>query len=63
MTPAAEVGLATAAPSTAVPDHAVFAAGADIPVVIDDVRSGTLALADGLTIQVAAFRELDRAAR
>jgi hypothetical protein len=31
-------------------------------VVIDDVTSGTLTLADGLTIQVAAFRELDRAA-
>jgi len=40
----------------------VFAAAADIPVLIDDVTSGTLTLADGLTIQVAAFREPDRAA-
>jgi len=30
-------------------------------VVIDDVTTGTLALADGLTIQIAAFRQLDRA--
>jgi cell division septation protein DedD len=30
--------------------------------VIDGVTSGTLALADGLTIQVAAFRAADRAA-
>ena len=62
MTPAAAVAPATAAPSAAVPDRAVFAAGADIPVVMDGVTSGTLALADGLTIQVAAFREPDRAA-
>jgi general secretion pathway protein A len=62
MTPAAAVAPVSAAPSTAVPDRAVFAAGADIPVVIDDVTSGTLALADALTIQVAAFREPDRAA-
>jgi type II secretory pathway predicted ATPase ExeA len=53
----------TAAPASArVPDGAAYAAAADIPVVIDDVTSGTLALADGLTIQVAAFREPDRAA-
>jgi general secretion pathway protein A len=58
-TPVAAV--ATAAPA-AVPDRAVLAAGADIPVVIDDVMTGTLTLADGLTIQVAAFRERDRAA-
>jgi len=61
MTPAAAVAPA-AAPSAAVPDRAVFAAGADIPVVMDGVTSGTLALADGLTIQVVAFREPDRAA-
>src|SRR5262245_37403447 len=48
--------------STTGPDGAVLAAGADIPVVLDDATSGTLALADGLTIQVAAFREADRAA-
>jgi general secretion pathway protein A len=62
MTPAAAVAPATAPPSTVVPDRAVFAAGGDIPVVIDDVTSGTLALTDGLTIQVAAFREPYRAA-
>jgi general secretion pathway protein A len=62
MTPAAKVAAAAAPPSTAVADRAVFAAGADIPVVIDDVTRGTLTLADGLTIQVAAFRERDRAA-
>ena len=62
MTPAAAVTSATAPASTTVPDRAVYAAAADIPVVIDDVTSGTLALADGLTIQVAAFREPDRAA-
>jgi cell division septation protein DedD len=33
-----------------------------MPVVFDDVTTGTLALGDGLTIQVAAFREPDRAA-
>jgi cell division septation protein DedD len=62
MTPAAAVAPVSAAASTAVPDRAIFGAGADIPVVIDDVTSGTLALADALTIQVAAFRESDRAA-
>ena len=62
MTPATAVTSATAPASTTVPDRAVFAAAAEIPVVIDDVTSGTLALADGLTIQVAAFREPDRAA-
>lgn len=62
LTPAAAVAPATAAPSATVPDRTVVAAGADIPVVFDDVASGTLALADGLTIQVAAFREPDRAA-
>jgi cell division septation protein DedD len=62
MTPAAVVAPAPVVASTAAPDRGVFAAGADIPVVIDDVTSGTLTLADGLTIQVAAFRELDRAA-
>ena len=62
MTPAAAVAPTAAAPATAVPDRAVVAAGADVPVVFDDVASGTLALADGLTIQVAAFRETDRAA-
>jgi type II secretory pathway predicted ATPase ExeA len=62
MTPAAAVTSATAPASTTVPDRAVVAAAADIPVVIEDVTSGTLALADGLTIQVAAFREPDRAA-
>jgi general secretion pathway protein A len=60
-TPTAAV-TAAAAPAPAVPDRAVFAAAADIPVVIDGVTSGTLALADGLTIQVAAFRAADRAA-
>ena len=30
--------------------------------MIDDVTTGTLALGDGLTIQVAAFRQPDRAA-
>jgi general secretion pathway protein A len=61
MTPAAAVAPATASPAG--PDRAVFAAGGDIPVVVDDVvTSGTLALADGLTIQVAAFREPYRAA-
>jgi len=62
MTPAAAVAPAPALASTVAPDRGVFAAGADIPVVIDDVASGTLTLADGLTVQVAAFRELDRAA-
>ena len=62
MTPATAVTSATAPASTTVPDRGVFAAAAEIPVVIDDVTSGTLALADGLTIQVAAFREPDRAA-
>jgi len=57
----AAVTSATAPGSTAVPDRAVYAAAADIPVVIDDVTTGTLALADGLTIQIAAFRQLDRA--
>ena len=61
-TPAAAVASAAAPASTTVPDHTVFAAAADIPVVIDDVTTGTLPLADGLTIQVAAFREPDRAA-
>ena len=40
---------------------AVLATAADIPVVLDEVSNGTLSLADGLTIQVAAFRERDRA--
>jgi general secretion pathway protein A len=62
MTPAAVVAAAPAPGSTAVSDRAVFAAGADIPVAIDDVTTGTLTLADALTIQVAAFREPDRAA-
>ena len=61
MTPTAAVTTA-AAPASTVPDRAVFAAAADIPVVIDDVTTGTLALGDGLTIQVAAFRQPDRAA-
>jgi cell division septation protein DedD len=61
-TPTAAVTSATAPGSTTVPDRAVNAAAADIPVVIDDVTTGTLALADGLTIQVAAFRQPDRAA-
>ncbi len=61
-TPAAAVTSTTAPASGTVPDRAVYAAAADIPVVIDDATSGTLALADGLTIQVAAFREPDRAA-
>ena len=59
--PTAAVVTAAALPSAGVPDRAVFAAGADIPVVIDDLTTGTLTLADGLTIQVAAFREPDRA--
>ena len=59
--PATTVATAAAPASTAGPDRAVVAAGADIPVVIDDVATGTLTLADGLTIQVAAFREPDRA--
>jgi general secretion pathway protein A len=59
--PAAAVTSATAPASTPVSDQAVFAPAADIPVLIDDVTSGTLLLADGLTIQVAAFREPDRA--
>jgi type II secretory pathway predicted ATPase ExeA len=58
-TPAA---VTSATASTTIPDRAVYAAAADIPVVIDDVTSGTLALADGLTIQVAVFRQPDRAA-
>jgi general secretion pathway protein A len=62
MTQAVAATPTTAPASTTVPDRAVLAAAADIPVVIDDVTSGTLALADGLTIQVAAFREPDRAA-
>jgi general secretion pathway protein A len=61
-TPAAAVASTTAPASTTVSDRAVYAAAADIPVVIDDVTTGTLALADGMTIQVAAFRERDRAA-
>jgi general secretion pathway protein A len=61
VTPAA-VTAATAPASTPIPEQAVHAAAADIPVVIDDVTSGTLALADGLTIQVAVFREPHRAA-
>jgi len=61
MAPAAAVTSAPTAASTAVPNRGVVAAGADIPVVIDDVTTGTLTLADGLTIQVAAFREPDRA--
>ena len=60
--PAAAVTSTTAPASGTVPDRAVYAAAADIPVVIDDATSGTLTLADGLTIQVAAFREPDRAA-
>jgi general secretion pathway protein A len=55
MTPASSV--TSVRPTTAGPDRAVFAVGADIPVVIDEVTSGTLSLANGLTIQVAAFRE------
>ena len=61
MSPAA-VTSATAPASATAPDRPVLAAAADIPVVIDDVTNGTLALADGLTIQVAVFRERDRAA-
>ena len=61
-TPPAAVAAAAAPASASLPDRAVFAAGADIPVMIDDVTTGTLMLADGLTIQVAAFREPDRAA-
>jgi general secretion pathway protein A len=61
-TPAAAVAATTGSASTTVSDRAVYAAAADIPVVIDDVTTGTLALADGMTIQVAAFRERDRAA-
>ena len=59
--PTAAVVTAAAQPSTAVAERAVVAAGAN-PVVSDDVTTGTLALGDGLTIQVAAFREPDRAA-
>ena len=62
MAPAAAVAPTAAPSSSAGPDRALFATGADIPVLIDDVTSGTLMLADGLTIQVAAFRESDRAA-
>ena len=62
LSPATTVTAATATASTPVPKRPVFAPAADIPVVIDDVTTGTLLLADGLTIQVAAFREPDRAA-
>jgi len=61
MAPAVVVAPAAAPGSSAVPDRALFATGADAPVLMDDVASGTLTLADGLTIQVAAFREPDRA--
>jgi type II secretory pathway predicted ATPase ExeA/cell division septation protein DedD len=60
--PAAAVASATVPASTTVSDRAVYAPAADIPVLIDDVTTGTLALADAMTIQVAAFRERDRAA-
>jgi general secretion pathway protein A len=60
--PVAAVASAAAPASTTVPDRPVLAAAADVTVVIDDVTNGTLVLADGLTIQVAAFRERDRAA-
>lgn len=55
-------GPLTSRPSTTVSDRGVLAAEADIPVVTDALTNGTLALADGFTIQVAAFREANRAA-
>jgi type II secretory pathway predicted ATPase ExeA len=60
--PVANVAAAAAPPATAVADRAVIPAAADIPAVADDATSGTLTLGDGLTIQVVAFRERDRAA-
>ena len=63
ITKSAVVAPVSAAPSSAVPSNgAVVAAAAAIPVVPDAVSDGTLSLADGLTIQVASFREGDRAA-
>jgi general secretion pathway protein A len=47
-------------PAAAISSGAVTAA--TLPATVDEVVSGTLLLADGLTIQVAAFREADRAA-
>jgi len=64
ITKSAVVAPVSAAPSSAAPSNGavVAAAAAAIPVVPDAVSDGTLSLADGLTIQVAAFREGDRAA-
>jgi len=63
ITKSAVVAPVSAAPSSAaLSDATVVAAAAAIPVVPDEVSNGTLSLADGLTIQVAAFREGDRAA-
>jgi cell division septation protein DedD len=59
---AVSASASTAHSSSSGPDRAALAAAADIPVVLDDVANGTLSLADGLTIQVAVFRETDRAA-
>jgi hypothetical protein len=60
--PTAVAASGTTSPSAAQTSNAaVLAAAADIPVVLDEVSNGTLSLADGLTIQVAAFREADRA--
>jgi general secretion pathway protein A len=61
LTPAAVAAPATTA-RLSNPDKSLLAAAAGIPVVLDDVTTGTLSLADGLTIQVAVFREADRAA-
>jgi cell division septation protein DedD len=63
-TQAAVVASTTAPrPASAAADASIATRAADAPpVTIDEMTSGTLALADGLTIQVAAYREADRAA-
>ena len=62
MTASASVAPVSTARSAGSSNGAVASAAAVIPVLSDEVASGTLSLADGLTIQVAAFREADRAA-
>ena len=54
---------AASRPATSIAGASVSGAAIDIPVIVtDEISSGTLPLADALTIQVGAYPEADRAA-